>query len=245
VFGSSVAAGLQYARVPAQHILALISGGFGKAAIDIGNVALKIGYDHGNRALFDCQRELAQGILVALSVSDIAKNPDSAVIMAVASKHGRGIAVQNSSIPQFDLIATGLVFVRIEILHFLKKGFGTHDLGKHMRQHHAVVRLLAKFFRYLKDLDKPAVLQQALAVLVNDEQAVQGGISLRFQKGSFETQFLLRFSALGNICSNNQTFAGTLIRWNDPDASHAHQARLPLSFETNAIKLLFPPFHGE
>ena len=87
----------------------------------------------------------------------------------------------------------------IEIFHLLDEGVGGLDLVDHVLEQEMIVSCVHQIIRNSEIEPKLLVCQNDVIRLVDDQDAINCRLSLRFEQRSFEQQSFLSLLALGNV----------------------------------------------
>jgi len=124
---------------------------------------------------------------MAFALSDVSKGPNSPVVGPSLVNHWRGVSIQNSSIPKLNFIAADLVFVLVEISHFLQELLWILGRAHDVLERSFVIFALDDLRWKLKQLRKSPVAEYDPVVAVYDQDSIDRRVGLRFEKGRLGT----------------------------------------------------------
>jgi len=142
---------------------------------------------------------LPQSVFAALPFGDIAKGPDAAVVLTVFSIDGGRVAVEDTPIFQFDLVAAGLFRMRVEVPDPGEERFGIFGGRDGVAEDELIVGGADELGWKAEDFDELAILEDLTPGGVDDENAVDGGIDLGFEEGCFGLQLDLESFSLRDV----------------------------------------------
>ena len=227
--------GFQQPRIPSDHFFVAISRTLREAAIDVSDVAFEIGDQHGYGALFNRDRQLPQRVFIVLALGNVVKRPDPAIVMAIRTKNGRGVAVEHAPVAQLDFIASFFLPVRVKVLHSFQEAAGVSHFPNHIFQHETIVLGSEEFRRYFEDFADPFVMQKDVSMFVDHQHAVDRGLNLGFEKCGLGSQLIFCSFSRCDVGTDDQQFATSTVGNLDPSDGHTQKAGGPGFLELHSV----------